>query len=293
MKDDPFRLSVFEIGGGKVVWPPGTDFHADSAPGAGSPPAGKGTLPSAGAPETIQLFQRALLTLPPVKSYADAQLDDTQTLRRHTLRWKPPLRFSVRARTSIPAPLGTFGFGFWNDPFSLYLGMGGAARKLPSAPQCAWFFYGSPPLDLPLAEGVPGSGWKAATLRFRNIPSPVLAPIALGGVALASLPLLRRWALAQARRVYRAEERVLEIDPSQWHTYAIEWSPVSVGFFLDGAEMLRSMHPPLAPLGLVLWIDNQYAVASVEKGFGFGVLELERGQTLELEAARIETGIPA
>jgi hypothetical protein len=301
MKDDPFRLSVFEIGGGKVVWPAGTDPRADPAPNVGSPPADEGILPpndahepsGAAKPGRISLFHQALLTLPPVKTYADAQLDDTQTLRRHTLRWRPPLRFSVRARTSIPAPLGTFGFGFWNDPFSLYLGMGGAARKLPSAPQCAWFFYGSPPLDLPLADGVPGWGWKAATLRFRNIPSPVLAPIAVGGVLLASLPPLRRWALAQARRVYKSEERLLPIDPSQWHTYGIEWRPDSAAFFVDGVEVLHSMHPPLPPLGLVLWIDNQYAVASAEKGFGFGVLALEREQTLELEAARIETGIPA
>jgi len=301
MKDDPFRLSVFEIGGGKVVWPARAERAPASIPGADSlqnregTPAPEGTVRPfhEATPGLISLFPRVSLSLPPVKSYADAQLDDTQNLPRNALRWSPPLRFSVRARTSIPAPLGTFGFGFWNDPFSLSLGMGGAARKLPSAPQCAWFFYGSPPLDLPLAEGVPGNGWKAATLRFRNIPSPLLAPIAVGGVALASLPPLRKWALAQARRVYRAEERVLSIDPSQWHTYVIEWRPASAGFFVDGAEILLSMHPPLPPLGLVLWIDNQYAVASAEKGFGFGVLPIAREQTLELEAARIETGIPA
>jgi hypothetical protein len=301
MKDDPFRLSVLEIGGGRVRWSAGEAARAECTPSTGSPPADEGILPpndalepsGAARPGMISLFHRALLTLPPVKTYADAQLDDTQNLPRGSLRWRPPLRFSVRARTSIPAPPGTFGFGFWNDQFSLSLGMGGAARKLPSAPQCAWFFYGSPPLDLSLADGVPGWGWKAATLRFRNIPAPVLAPIAVGGVVLVSLPPLRRWALAQARRVYRAEERLLPIDPSQWHTYAIEWHLPSVGFFVDGVEVLRSFHPPSPPLGLVLWIDNQYAVASAEKGFGFGVLALEREQTLELEAARIETGIPA
>jgi hypothetical protein len=298
MKENPFPLSALEIGGGRVLSPTGAAFPA---PAALSPPTEEkaappdaASLPSGGAePATIPILDRAMLCLPPVKSYADAQLDDTQNLPRARLRWRPPLRFSVRARTSIPAPLGTFGFGFWNDPFSLSLGMGGAARKLPSAPQCAWFFYGSPPLDLPLAEGVPGCGWKAATLRFRNIPVPVLAPAAFGGVLLASLPALRTRAFKFARRFYRAEERLLEIDPSQWHAYTIEWRAASVGFFVDGVEVLRSMHPPLPPLGLVLWIDNQYAVASPGKGFRFGVLELAREQSLELEAARIETGIPA
>lgn len=294
MSNDQFRLSALEIGGGKVLqpgMPESCDNQAAIAQDAS--PADVDRPPGGETAGFISLLDQALLSLPPAKSYADAQLDDTQNLPRRGFRWKPPLRFSVRARTSAPDPMGTFGFGFWNDPFSFSLGMGGAARKLPAAPQCAWFFYGSPPLDLPLAEGVPGSGWKAAVLSFRKIPMPLMAPLAFGGVMLASLPPARRWALAQARRFYRAEEQLLDLDPSQWHAYAIEWRAASVGFFVDGVELLRSVHPPPPPLGLVLWIDNQYAVASAEKGFGFGVLELAREQSLELEAARIEPGIPA
>jgi hypothetical protein len=294
MEDNPCLLSPLEIGGGKVAWLPDPSGRESFAHDTRAIPSSRGAgSPGSAASAAIPLFQRALLSLPPVKSYADAQLDDTQRLPRGSLRWKPPLRFSVRARTSLTAPAGTFGFGLWNDPFSLSVGMGGAAHKLPAAPQCAWFFYGSPPLDLPLADGVPGSGWKAATLRFRSLPPWLLAPVALGGMALASLPPARRWAFAQARRFYRAEERLLPVDPAEWHTYAIEWSPSSAGFFVDNVEMLRSAHPPLPPLGLVLWIDNQYAVATAEKGFGFGVLALAQAQTLELEAAQIELGIPA
>jgi hypothetical protein len=294
MNNERFRLSTLEIGGGKVLRPglPESRVHPPAvAPNA--LPADADRRSGGEAAGIIRLLDRALLSLPPAKSYADAQLDDTQNLPRRSFRWKPPLRFSLRARTSAPEPLGTFGFGFWNDPFSLSLGMGGAARKLPAPPQCAWFFYGSPPLDLPLAEGVPGRGWKAAVLSFRKIPMLLLAPLAFGGVMLASLPPMRRWALAQARGFYRAEERLLDLDPSQWHAYAIEWRAVSVGFFVDGVELLRSVRPPPPPLGLVLWIDNQYAIASAEKGFGFGVLPLTREQSLELEAARIEPGIPA
>jgi hypothetical protein len=269
-------LSRLEIGGGRVLHPP---ILATPQP-----------VFSSGA---ISLLERVQLQIPPTSAYADAQLDDTQNLVRRDLRWRPPLRFSVRAQVSPREPRGTFGFGFWNDPFSLSLGMGGAARKLPAAPQCAWFFYGSPPLNLPLTAGVPGSGWKAATLAFRRIPSWILAPIAAGGVLLASLPSLRRWTFRQARRFYRAEEHLLELDSSAWHAYAIDWSAESVRFFVDGGEVLRSLNPPKPPLGLVLWIDNQYAVASAEKGFGFGVLPIEREQTLELAEARIESPIPA
>jgi len=268
-------LLTLEIGGGRVLRPP------ESIAPQPAPPAGEAPL-----------IDRVRLHLPPVHSYADAQLDDTQGLARERFLWKPPLRFSVRARLSIPGPRGTFGFGFWNDPFSLSLGMGGAGRKLPAAPQCAWFFYGSPPHDLPLAEGVPGSGWKAQTLSFRRLPPLLLAPVAAGGALLAAFPFTRRWAFRLARRFYSAEERILEIDASAWHEYAIEWTAAAVRYFVDGSLALHSAHPPHPPLGLVLWIDNQYAVASPEKGFGFGVLPLEREQTLELENARVETRIP-
>jgi hypothetical protein len=268
-------LLPLEIGGGRVSFPPRLPAALPAAPG--TPP----------------LLERAELRLPPARFYADAQLDDTQNLPRRALRWNPPLLFSLRARASIRDPRGTFGFGFWNDPFSLSLGMGGAARKLPAAPQCAWFFYGSPPHDLQLADGVEGWGWKAQTLSFRRIPSLLLPPAAAGGALLAAFPPARRWAFRQAARFYRAGERRLAVDPSAWHAYAIEWTASAVRFFVDGAETLHSDFAPRPPLGLVLWIDNQYAVASARKGFGFGILPLDRGQALELEDIRVGKPHPA
>jgi hypothetical protein len=267
METRPPALTSLEIGTGSV--------RAETA-GGGSRPA-----------------DAALLRLEPTRSYADAQLDDTAGRTRREFRWRPPLRFRVRARTSSAAPPGTFGFGFWNDPFSISLGQGGAARKLPVAPQCAWFFHGSPPLDLPLQPGVPGSGWKAATLRFRRVPLPLLAPMAAGGVLLTALPFLRRPVFACARAFYRAEETLLRADPSAWHAYAIEWEADRVRFFVDDLPVLDSASPPHPPLGLVLWIDNQYAVASPAKGFGFGVLPLDRSQSLELSDISVEGTSPA
>ena len=46
--------------------------------------------------------------------------------------------------------------------------------------------------------------------------------------------------------------------------------------------------PPRGPLGFVLWIDNQYAVASLEGRFGFGVLPLPETQWLEVDGLVIE-----
>jgi hypothetical protein len=283
MNDGRSMLATIEIGSGRVL---GTVAQATPGglPGESAIRPGR----ESGGAEISLRYDRAQLRLSPTGSYADAQLDDTAGRARRNFRWKPPLRLSLRARTSDSAPLGTFGFGFWNDPFSLALGQGGAARKFPTAPQCVWFFYGSPPLDLPLAPGVPGRGWKAATLCSRVIPPLLLAPLAAGGMALAGLPFARRWVFERARSFYRAEETLLPVDPSRWHSYAIEWLPSHALFSVDGKEVLQSSHPPSGPLGLVLWIDNQYAVASAAGGFSFGVIPLEKEQNLELEDVRIE-----
>jgi hypothetical protein len=229
------------------------------------------------------------LELPAGDRYADAQLDDTAEKPRGQFAWKPPLRMTIRARTSVPAPRGTFGFGFWNDPFTISLGLGGAVRHLPTMPQTAWFFYLSPPGDLPLDPRASGSGWKASTMRSQRLPGWMLAPLAAISAALLSFPLTRQPTFSLARRFFQAEETVLVADPSQWHEYRIEWHTDAVSFCVDNQPTLISNRPPIPPLGLVLWIDNQYAILSPERGIGFGVLPLAEAQYLELEDLRIES----
>jgi hypothetical protein len=46
--------------------------------------------------------------------------------------------------------------------------------------------------------------------------------------------------------------------------------------------------PPRGPLGLVLWIDNQYAIASRAGRFGFGLCEVKEEQWLEVEGVEVE-----
>jgi len=41
---------------------------------------------------------------------------------------------------------------------------------------------------------------------------------------------------------------------------------------VDGAEILRTPLAPRGPLGLVLWIDNQYAAWRPDGRLGFGTL---------------------
>jgi hypothetical protein len=52
---------------------------------------------------------------------------------------------------------------------------------------------------------------------------------------------------------------------------------------------LSSDVTPHPPLGLVIWIDNQYLVASPQGGFRFGTLKTEAEQWLEIEDLIIES----
>ncbi len=223
------------------------------------------------------------LTLPPMqRGYADAQVDDHRRLRRSAFPWRPTVQMRVRARASEANPLGTLGFGLWNDPFSLSLGQGGGARKLPAAPRAIWFFYASSPADLSLAPGAPPNGWKASCLDSPSVPALLLGPAAAAGLLAARIPLLRRPLLKRALGSLRASEVLLSASLADWHEYEIFWKSGRASFRVDGDVVLEAHAPPAGPLGFVAWIDNQYAVASAEKGFHFGILATSREQRLEL-----------
>ncbi|MCX6026624.1 MAG: hypothetical protein NTY23_10280 [Chloroflexi bacterium] len=244
--------------------------------------------PATASNETIQWR----LSLSASRRYADAQLDDYRELARRALPWSPPVRLCLSAHTSTPRPSGTFGFGFWNDPFSFGFGTRGAARRLPQTPQTAWFFYASPPSDMRLHHEVPGAGWKTATLRSRPLHPAVLLPGAAGAFLGMQLPPLRRGLFALMRRFYYAEETRLHFDPSQWHSYVIDWRLDRVVFLMDGEILAVSAEPPRAPLGLVIWMDNQFAVASPENGMRFGVVPISEPQWLEVANLHMTTGEP-
>ena len=77
---------------------------------------------------------------------------------------------------------------------------------------------------------------------------------------------------------------------NEGHTYEIDWRETRALFRVDGRECLVSEAPPSGPLGFVLWIDNQYALASRQGKFGFGLCEVADEQWLEVEALQITPG---
>jgi hypothetical protein len=55
-----------------------------------------------------------------------------------------------------------------------------------------------------------------------------------------------------------------------------------VSFSVDGTLAFESSVSPNPPLGLVIWIDNQYAAFTPEGKIGFGVLENPEPAWLEV-----------
>jgi len=225
--------------------------------------------------------------------YRLAQLDDYTGTPRRQFPWRPPLVFSLRARASAEGLPGTWGFGLWNDPFSLSLGFGGGTRRFPALPNTAWFFHASPPNYLSLRDDLPAQGFLAATFRSARLPAPLLAALSPGAVLFTLPPaarLLRRLARSLIRQdaVLVGENR--EYTPANWHEYQISWNQDSVVFTVDGATLLNTPVSPRGPLALVIWIDNQYAALPPTGRLSFGALP--NPQPAWIEIADLSLALP-
>jgi hypothetical protein len=203
--------------------------------------------------------------------YRLAQLDDYSTLPRTRFRWRLPICLELRARVSEAELPGTWGFGLWNDPFTAGLGLAGTARRLPALPEAVWFFYASPPNYLALHDNHPAQGLVAATFASRRIPTLLLAA-GLPVLPLLAWPPAARWLRRVIRRFIAEDALRLDLDPTQWHNYRMDWHPDGVSFAVDGELCFSTPVVPRGPLGLVLWIDNQYAAFPPDGRLRFGTL---------------------
>jgi hypothetical protein len=221
--------------------------------------------------------------------YSDAQIDDYQELARRRFPWNPPLRLTVRARFSHPAGqlVGTAGFGFWNDPFVMTGG------RLPWLPRAIWFFYASPPSNMKLDPGVPGYGWKAATIDALRPVAVPLALLALPAVLLMNVPALYRVLWPSIQRAVNIGEALIPAEMTEWHTYVVDWGQDRARFFVDPArgpleEPCLEAPSPRGPQGLVLWLDNQYLVITPQGRFRWGMLDVPDRQWMEVEHVTVE-----
>src|SRR5688500_7952228 len=75
----------------------------------------------------------------PAGVYRLAQLDDYSALPRGRFPLSAPASLDLRCRVCDSSLPGTWGFGFWNDPFAFSLGLQGTTPRLPALPNAAWF----------------------------------------------------------------------------------------------------------------------------------------------------------
>ncbi len=239
---------------------------------------GSGTVEA--ADDVLQL----VITNATHSEYSDAQIDDYQDLPRRRFRWHPPLRLTVRARFSHPAGdlLGTAGFGFWNDPFLM------TGARVPALPRALWFFYASHPSEMKLDDRVPGHGWKAATINAIRPAALTWAPFAPLALLLMNFrPLYQRlWPPIQ--RSLAVREAMVAPEMTGWHTYAIEWGTERSRFSVDGEPLLENVPSPRGRLGFVMWLDNQYLVATPWGRFAWGLLDIPGRQWMEVDRLAIE-----
>ncbi len=213
--------------------------------------------------------------------YRLAQLDDQQGIPRKAYPWRPPLTLSLRARISDAAVPGTWGFGLWNDPFGFSFVPGGFFR-LPALPNAAWFFYASPKNYLSFRDDQPAQGFLAQVFRSpRFHPSLITAGLAL--------PFSRRTTRRRMSRIIAEDSAGLSVDVTEWHAYRLEWQAGHCIFWVDELVALETRVSPGAPLGLVLWIDNQFAAFRPNGEIGWGVEKNPTGVWLEIEGLSMQT----
>ncbi|MDP1545699.1 MAG: family 16 glycosylhydrolase [Anaerolineales bacterium] len=206
-------------------------------------------------------------------AYRFSQIDDYFGLsRRHFPHHS--LSLGLRARVSNSSLPGTWGFGLWNDPFGMSLGFGGRRWQLPDLPNAAWFFGASRENHLSFSDK-PAQGFLTQSFRSPKF-HPLLIPTGL------VFPFSRKATRKLISKVIAEDSSALSVEPTQWHSYRLEWSPKRVVWYVDDVQVFESPVSPNPPLGLVIWIDNQFAAFPPNGKIGFGVLENPEPAWLEI-----------
>jgi len=242
-----------------------------------------------------------LLSIPSGEAdkYRLAQLDDYTQLSRGSFPLRSPIRLGLSARVSIDSLPGTWGFGLWNDPFGLSLGFGGSRFRLPALPNAVWFFGASEESYLSfrasstgISTNVPPSAQRDATAAngflVQSFRSPRFHPLLIAAGLV--LPFSRRTTRRLMGKVIDEDGIHLGVDVTQWHRYRLDWRESAVSFEVDDMLVFESQVSPNPPLGLVIWIDNQYAAFTPEGKIGFGVLENPEPAWLEIKDIDVRSG---
>lgn len=186
------------------------------------------------------------------RHYRLAQLDDQGSSRRRDYPRRPPFTLRLRARASSASSTGTWGFGIWNDPYGFPLSAAWSTLRFPALPQAAWFFYASPSSYLSLRNDKAASGFFAQVFASRRSSLALVR-------AAAAFPFSRKTARRILGRVIAEDSAPVVAVATDWNEFKIEWKPAATAFWVNTELVLETRLTPAPPLGLILWIDNQFA----------------------------------
>ncbi len=225
-------------------------------------------------------------SLPPIaETYADAQIDDYGLSRgRQGLSWQAGVSLKLKACFSHESSVlqGTAGFGFWNAPFA------DPTMTWPTLPQAVWFFYASPPSDLPLPLRGKGQGWFVGTIDGGTTTAVSTIPFAPIFLLLNRLRSFRIRFWPVVRRRLGISYKPLSCAMTKWHTYQLDWHPDGCLFFVDETLAYQTAFSPRGPLGFVCWLDNQYLILTRNGRFRWGTLPITEPQWLKVAELTIQ-----
>lgn len=209
--------------------------------------------------------------------YSNAQLDDYHHLPRKEYPWHPPVRLSLWAKVPI-AHRGTWGFGWWNAPYSPL------TSAMPARPASAWFFGNGKGNTAWTPQSQP-TGFKAATLETRTWQSLIIAPFTPLILLVNRMPRIYRWLWQRLMPRLHLAETMIVMPDAHWHHYQIDWRVDSVTWSIDDVVVAHAPVAPCKSLGLCIWIDNQWLTATPDGQFGWGLVE--SAATLEIRDVTI------
>ena len=219
--------------------------------------------------ETIPSGWKLSIPKGPRGQYRLSQIDNYKGLSRNKYPINLNTKVSAQLKASSKDSPGTWGFGLWNDPFGIKVAFGGQ-RRLPQGPNAAWFFF-------PAAEN-------HLTFSNANYVNEAHAGIFSTkqklGKLIALSPLIlwasgSKWLRSQFSKRIQEDGQSLDIDVSKWHSYELEYRKDNIRFQIDGNEVFNSNIRIKTPLGLVIWIDNQYTAWLPNGKLKYGTLANE------------------
>lgn len=219
--------------------------------------------------------------------YRLAQLDDYGYVRRSKFKIQKKMKLELTARASNKKLPGTWGFGIWNDPLSMGILSSLRGFRWPAMPQAAWFFYAGPGSYLSLRNDLPAEGWIAST--FNSTRRSLLSlSMRLPLLPLIFIPSVNKKLRNYLSSIILQDAETIPVKVTEWNRYALVWEPERSIFKVNGEKVLDTKTSPNAPLGIVIWIDNQYAAWTPEGRIRYGMSGSSHPSWIELKNLLVE-----